>query len=285
MIGTDDDALGGVHEVGPHRGAQRAVAGAKQGHGELHQAIAYRGAQRAIDGVDQALRSIEAHRHAVNHPQSLKDDAVPLLGDGVADWADGRFGEGVEFRIEALVNFGTVSTFISGFALADLSTLVWDEFHGTGLSEIYVMLMSFAAGCSACNSVLAIMLVVAYQRVKSWDLHIAMYARQHARFDRTQTPNYEIYSRAFGDPKENKYSEDLFRRMFDSESAPLRLTMQLFPWAVVSYTTAVAVKVLASSSASADGSLLAQLACPIIVALFALPTLLFARKMMQLVVA
>ena len=217
-------------------------------------------------------------------------DSDALLKDGDAEpsWADGRFSEGVEFRIQALVNFATVATFIAGFALTDLSSMEWDVFENGSpvlLGESYIVLMSFAAGCAACNAVLGILLVVTYQRIKSWDrVSWKKYQLQRAGFERSETKNFQTYISVFGDPGQEKYSKDVFKRMYDSERAPMRMSMQLFPWAVASYICAVATKVTASSAGSGK-SVLAQFVCPAIIIPFALLMLFFARKLMQLVVS
>lgn len=212
---------------------------------------------------------------------SAEEDAgaAPLLAPA---WGTG--GLPPDGRVDALNNFANVCTFIAGFALADLGGMDWDPFPPL-LGEAYVTLMSFASGCAALNAVLGILLVVVCQRLKVWDETNTMKYQENNRYDRAHNnKNHAAFVRAFGDPGGDSYSKCVFKAIYDGERAPMHYSIQLFPWAVVSYISAVTVKVIAAawdttSTAYALG------ATSTIMVLFAAPMVYYGRKMLALVVA
>jgi len=215
----------------------------------------------------------------MHHPlhyqlQSQSDSNVPA-------WAQ-EADDGLEHRVEAVSQYAGVCTFIAGFALADLGGLEYDFEFPVG--EIYMVLMSFAAGCTACNAVLGILLVVVYRRLLSWDMGRSKRFADDPSFVRG-TNEYEkdhhLFLEIFGDPGEKRYSKHVFDYIYNGSWAPLRIVMVLFPWAIAAYLSAVAVKVVAASEKQ---TLVVKSICPVMLALFLFPMLKYARQMVQLVI-
>ena len=103
-------------------------------------------------------------------PSGVELAAKPKPEANAPAWGRGdveKFAENPHHRVEALNQFANVCTFVAGFALADLGGIEWN--FPPYLGELYVTLMSFAAGCTAFNAVLGILLVVVHQRLRTWD--------------------------------------------------------------------------------------------------------------------
>ena len=96
--------------------------------------------------------------------------------------------------------------------------------------------------------------------------------------------NHATFVSVFGDPGDKMYTKFVFEKIYDSRSAPMHVSIQLFPWAVVSYISAVAVKVIAAASGETS-SYYAHAATVTIMAVFALPMVYYGRKILMLVVA
>ena len=216
---------------------------------------------------------------------------LPLQPSHAPSWACGdpeRFAEDQNCRLRALAEYAGVCTFIAGFALADLGGIQWN--FPPVLGELYVTLMAFAAGCTALNAGLGIMLVVAHERLKAWDVgNLRDYAKK-GPFDRAIKVNSEgevnhtVFVRMFGDPGDDMYTTRIFTLIYDSRNAPMHYSIQLFPWAIVSYLGAVVVNLLAAASGKTS-SYYPQAAMVTIMTTFAVPIVYFGRRIMALVVA
>ena len=155
------------------------------------------------------------------------------------------------------------------------------------------MARTIAAGCAALNSVLGILLVVAVQRLKVWDeAYAAKYEASNGKFDRAALvpgthngKNHAAFVRAFGDPRGSTYCKAVFKAIYDGEWAPMHFSIQLFPWAIVSYISAVTVKVICAAGDDKTSAYYAVGATCTIMVGFAAPMLYYGRKMLALVVA
>mmetsp|Transcript_15207 Transcript_15207/g.30284 ORF Transcript_15207/g.30284 Transcript_15207/m.30284 type:complete len:231 (-) Transcript_15207:26-718(-) len=213
---------------------------------------------------------------------SAENLSVQLTDDGYPEWAKrgGKPTDGELSRVDSVANFSSVVTFIAGFALADLGAAEIPT--TTGLGFAYTLLMSFAAGVTLFNAVVGVLLVVAFQRVVSWDIYTFSQYEQDKSFNRKDEEDYKAIAAAFGDPPEDeRYSTHVFTCIYDSPGSPLRVGMMLFPPAICSYLAAVCCKVVASTDGSEAG--LATAGAPIVVfAAIAVPMTYYAYKMLSL---
>ena len=177
-------------------------------------------------------------------------------------------------RVEAISNYAGVATFIAGFALADLGSMNNFDLQFP-LGEIYLILMSFTACVTACNSVLCILFVVVFQRLTSWDLGVIKIKDRPA-------DDHELFVSVFGDPGERHYTTHIFEYMYDNPRAPLHFTIICFPYAVVSYLGAIAVKV---ANYAGEQGVIVRSICPIMLFLGSIPILRYSSKMVKIIVA
>ena len=198
---------------------------------------------------------------------------------------EGKPNDGREARVESISQFAQVCTFIAGFALADLGSA---DIPSGVLGGIYVTAISVAAGVTTFNAILGILLVVGFQRLKSWDAgHYEKHKTDGGSREDFKNPDgkksdLDTYTHLFGDPGGSLYCDDFCNKMHNERNAPLHHSMQMFPLAIVSYLVAVCTKVV---SAAAGSSLYTQWIAAVILTFVAVPMTWYARKILKLIIA
>ena len=169
-------------------------------------------------------------------------------------------------RIESLGTFSAVTTFIAGFALADLGGFDYESFNYP-LGEIYVVLMALSASVLAFNAIVGVLVIVAYQRMLSWH---GQHKGQGNAPDCERITGYEL------DQTTEMYHTH-WVKMIDHRFSPLGFAMLCFQWAIGSYLVAVCLWCVSGSS------LFVQVAVPVVITPWALAIVYYDHQAMMLV--
>jgi hypothetical protein len=202
--------------------------------------------------------------------------------------------ERAQARVDSLSTFAGVSTFLAGFATADLAGFEYDGWE-EHWAVVYVTMMSFTVGCGFFCSVVSIMIVFTIQSYELHDnelMHRAKNASLPLRIIVEENGTYAMFIReckVTDAATEPKFPMAFFFMMSTGDFAQwtwkppfvqgnaLCVGMLIFPYAVVFYMAAVALKVLVAAKFSSSVAI--GLSAPMI--LWAVPMVKLARSALR----
>lgn len=217
------------------------------------------------------------------------------------DWREANEDEecedfdGVQNRLEEMSAMLTLSTFITGFAIADLSSFDIDSWgENVTMMTMYTVLMAFVVGNSAFISVVGICLNQATLRIRGRDSHCRGFGSQPVRDayatkskyaamgiadpSRVEHINKVMTMRAeqrLAGPKTEMASQ-AFLSVFTDEGGPYVRAVRTFPWAMMFYMVAVSLKVMQGAP------LIMQIAVPSVLAAWSMPMVFMCQQLLNL---